>query len=591
MKSIEFPAGAPFSEQQKAWLSGFAAGLSSQLVNLKEEATSISTADRNHQTIHLLYGSQTGNAEMVAEDACEMAVNLGFRTELKDLNSISMENLEYVKEAIFVVSTHGEGEMPDNAELFWEALSATTAPRLEHLRYGVLGLGDTSYDEFCQAAKMLDIRLEQLGADRITKRLECDVDYEDFAGQWVSESLPLLRNDEIDETVELITKTERDNVTEIRSSSRSRWNKKNPFAAKLADKRLLSGEGSKKEVVHYSLDLDLSDIRYEPGDAINIVPINHSSLVDEILETLAFAPSESVKGYEPDIRELLMSRFEIVTPSKEFINALSQRLCDQELLEILTKGDKESKNDFLWGKDCLDLLKAEMKYGFTADEFVSLLKPLQHRAYSISSSQLAYEKEVHMTIASVRWNGDEREHRGVASTWLADGMTEGQEVATFVTQNKGFRLPEDDVPMIMVGPGTGVAPFRAFLQERQARQAKGGNWLFFGDQHEKCDFLYQNEIRDWHESGFLKNLDLAFSRDQEEKVYVQHRMLERGPEIYEWLQSGAYFYVCGDAERMAPDVEAALVQLIRDELGGNEESAKDYLRGLKAEKRYLRDVY
>ena len=589
MKAPDFPADAPFSDQQQAWLTGFLAGLSTQLAgdakNTQEEGAST-------KPLHVLFGSQSGNAELVAEETCEAAKSLGFTTVLSDLNSTSMGTLQEVENAIFVVSTHGEGEMPDNAELFWEELSATTAPRLENLNFGVLGLGDTDYDEFCQAAKVLDTRLEQLGALRLAERQDCDVDYEELAGSWISELLPIIKSKSpTDSGLELASVPTSEQRSEVKKKTHQ-WSKRNPFQSVLLDSRLLSRKGSKKEVRHYSLNLEASGLTYAPGDALNIVPQNHSDLVDSILAKLEFSPDTEVEGFDSTLNTLLKTQFEIVTPTKKLVTEIANRAKRSELKSLHRSDNKVAKDKFLWGKDCLDLLSIELDYPLEVNEFVDLLKPLQHRAYSISSSQLVHENEVHMTIAGVRWMQANREHRGVASTWLADGVNIGHPNPIFFTQNNNFRLPDDDdVPIIMVGPGTGIAPFRAFLQERGATGAKGKNWLFFGDQHRDCDFLYEEEITDWLEKGLLDRLDLAFSRDQQEKVYVQDRMVENSKSLYQWLEEGAYFYVCGDAERMAPDVENALLQVISNESGNGLDSAGEYLRELKLRKRYLRDVY
>ena len=589
MKTPEFPADAPFSDQQQAWLTGFLAGLRTQLAgntkNSREECAST-------KPLHVLFGSQSGNAALVAEETCEAAEGMGLATILSDLNSTSMSSLQQVENAIFVVSTHGEGEMPDNAELFWEELSATTAPRLEHLNFGVLGLGDTDYDEFCQAAKVLDTRLEQLGASRLAERQDCDVDYEELASTWISDLLPLIQSKSPTESGLELASVPSDKQRSATKNKTHKWSKKNPFPSVLLDSRLLSRKGSKKEVRHYSLNLEASSLTYAPGDALNIIPENHSNLVDLILAKLQFSPDLEVEGFDSPLHTLLKTHFEIVTPTRTLFSEIASRAKQSEIRSLYESDDKAAKEKFLWGKDCLDLLSVELHDPLDANEFVGLLKPLQHRAYSISSSQQVYENEVHMTIASVRWMQTNREHRGVASTWLADEVKIGHPSPIFFTQNNNFRLPNDDsAPIIMVGPGTGIAPFRAFLQEREATGARGKNWLFFGDQHKDCDFLYEDEIGDWLDKGLLDKLDLAFSRDQQNKVYVQNRMIENSKHLYQWLEEGAYFYVCGDAERMAPDVENALLQIISNESGKGLDSANDYLKELKLGKRYLRDVY
>lgn len=583
MKIPNIPEDAPFSVDQKTWLSGFLAGLNSRLIASSSEPAA--GGQQQGQPLDILYGTQTGNAEGVAQEAAEMAAANGFSPRVAELDAIDMDALAAMKHVLVVISTYGEGEMPDNAHIFWEAFTASTAPRLEELSFAVLGLGDTSYDEFCQAGKLMDLRFEQLGAKRLTDRVDCDVDFEDPAAEWMNTAIPLAKSDDWVPSGDAVP-------VQLAATTKSKWTRKNPYPSRVVENRLLSGDESGKEIRHFAFDLGDSGIEYEAGDALGVMPINHTDLVEAIIARIGADKDTKVSGHDAPLGELLMKQFEIMTPSKELIAQIAEKSGHIEFHEMHEKDDKKALDDFLWGKDTLDLLNLNPSLEISADEFVSWLKPLQHRAYSISSSPKAHKGEVHLTVAAVRWQYEDRQHRGVASTWLADCTDVGTEASIFLSANKSFRPPEDnDAPMIMVGPGTGIAPFRAFLEERRERGAKGKNWLLFGDQHRHCDYIYEDEITAMQNDGLVTQLDLAFSRDQEEKIYVQHRMLENSKMLFEWLEEGGYFYVCGDASRMAKDVDAALHEVIRKEGGFDADKAIDYVNELKKSKRYLRDVY
>ncbi|MBB42753.1 MAG: sulfite reductase subunit alpha [Rhodospirillaceae bacterium] len=578
------PSDAPFNDQQRSWLDGFIAGLNSQQFANKNKKLAEQT--QNQITMNILFGTQTGNAEELANDAAALATTRGFESKLHELDSIDLNVLAEMEQALIIVSTYGEGEMPDNANFFWDSLSAATAPRLDKLNYAVLALGDTSYDEFCQAGKLIDIRLEQLGAIRSAQRIDCDVDYEDSAARWLDEAIPVLET--------LVTNNTSSQSVEkpktLVEKTRPKWNKKNPYLAGVLENRLLSGLGSRKEIRHISFDLSESLINYEPGDSIGVIPTNAADLVEKILVRIGANFDDVVSGFDHSLGFLLTNKFEISTPSRDFVHKLESRANSPELSEVFL--DKLKLEKFLWGRDILDLLNLDTDLKLCAEEILSWLKPLQHRAYSISSSQKAWEKEVHLTVAAVRWSLNDREHKGVASTYLADCVHADQKTGIFLSSNKNFRPPNDDsVPMIMVGPGTGIAPFRAFLQERQVTGASGMNWLFFGDQHKKCDFLYKDELETMKESGVLDRLDLAFSRDQSEKIYVQKLMIEEGKALFSSLEDGGYFYVCGDASRMAKDVEKTLHYIVSKHGEFSSEKTEEYIKNLKREKRYLRDVY
>ena len=580
MKLPFIPEDAPFTGDQKSWLSGFLAGMQSAKA-IAGSQTSVAGA-LAAPVLNILYGTQTGNAEGLAMDAATVARAQGFDAVVQGLDDVSIDAFSVMKRVIITIATYGEGEMPDNAGLFWESIYSTDMPRLPDMQFGILALGDTSYDEFCQAGKLLDTRLEQLGATRLVDRLDCDVDYEDIADEWINKTIPLANSGNV---IVPAVETSPQVVKSI-------WNRKNPYPAKVSVNKLLSGPSSGKEIRHYEIDLADSGLTYETGDALNVMPVNDGVLVKKLTERLSVDRDIVLEGQEKSIVDLLTYQYEISTPSRNLIAAVEAQAKHEKFSHVLKNGDKEALADFLWGKDTLDLLSLNSEITFTADEFLGLLKPLQHRAYSISSSPSKHLGSVHLTVASVRWREEGRDHLGVCSTFLADRVTANGTAGVFVSPNKAFRIPaNDDAPMIMVGPGTGVAPFRAFLEERQMRGAKGKNWLFFGDQTRDSDFIYEQQLLEMQAVGVLSRLDLAFSRDQKEKIYVQNKMHECSVELYQWLEKGAYFYVCGDATRMAKDVDQALRDIVATQANLSADQATDYVNNLKREKRYLRDVY
>ncbi|MEM6393999.1 MAG: sulfite reductase subunit alpha [Planctomycetota bacterium] len=579
------PNDAPFSGDQKAWLSGFLAGLHSRVAMFDQAAAAASggaaaQAPAATKPIDILYGTQTGNAEGLANEAAALAKTRGFQPRVKEFDAVTMDELVEMENMVAVISTYGEGEMPDNAQIFWDSLSASTAPRLERLSFAVLALGDTSYEHFCQAGKLLDTRLEQLGANRLADRLDCDVDYEEPAAAWLEANLPdAAPGTAVADTPKL-------------PAANTGWSRKNPYRAKVIENTVLSGPKSAKEIRHIAFDLGDSGLEYQAGDALGVIPVNQPDLVQAWLDRLGATADTNIPGKDQTLGELLSTGLEIMTPSKELIENLEPLVKDDELTRVLHGGDKQAIDDYLWKKDALDLLNLKPDLQLDPATVVGWLKPLQHRAYSISSSPKAHPGEVHLTVAAVRWDYNDRPHRGVCSTFLADHVPAGEEAGMFMMANKSFRVPEDDtVPMVMVGPGTGVAPFRAFLEERKHRGATGDNWLFFGDQHRESDFIYEDEITAMSEAGVLNRLHLAFSRDQKEKIYVQHRMEENGKDLYAALQEGGYLFVCGDATRMAKDVDAALHRVIETHGGYSPEAAVEYVNDLKRQKRYVRDVY
>lgn len=585
------PVDAPFSAAQESWLAGFIAGIAAAG---KKVAASAPTT-----TIDVLFGTQTGNAEFLADELVAGAKARGLGGRASALDAVTPEQLAEMSHVLVVTSTYGEGEMPDNAGLFWDAIQASTVPRLEGLQYAVLGLGDTSYDEFCQAGKLLDTRFEQLGATRIHDRVDCDVDFEDPAALWTAAVLGRLAAEAGATAAPGATTgggagdgaaaTSGAGATRA-SRPGSQWNKRNPYPSRLVENRLLSSPRSAKEIRHYEFDLGDSGIEYAAGDALAVVPVNDEVFVADLLEQVGANGGEAFDGRP--ITEVLRTDREIRTPSKDLIADLVQRAPSSELAAVVAHGDKHELDRWLWGRDVLDLLRDAGPAAPGLDELLPNLRPLQARQYSISSSPLAHPDRIHLTIASVRYGDPHRMYAGVASTFLADRVDPDGTVDVYLQPNASFGVPADEsAPMIMIGPGTGVAPFRGFLHERAVSGATGRNWLFFGDQHRDTDFVYRDELTELQEQGVLDRLDLAFSRDQAEKVYVQTRMLERSAELFAWLEDGGHVYVCGDASRMAKDVEAALLQVIRTGRGRGEDDAQAYLADMRRAKRYVRDVY
>ena len=576
------PADAPFSAQQESWLAGFIAGIAA--AGRRESASATAPT----ATIDVLFGTQTGNAEFLAGELVAAAHTRGLGGTATALDEVTPDQLAAMSHVLVISSTYGEGELPDNAALFWESLQSDTAPRLEGVRYAVLGLGDRGYDDFCQAAKLIDTRLEQLGAGRLHERVDCDVDFEEPATEWTTAVLDRLvaetgATGETGETGETGSSGEGAAVPRPRST----WNKRNPYRSRLAVNRLLSAPHSAKEIRHYEFDLGDSGITYAAGDALAVVPLNDEALVGALLEHLGASEDE-------EAAQLLRTEREIRTPSKELIADLVERAPSGELAAVVAQGTRSDLDSWLWGRDVLDLLRTTAPATApTLPELLPLLRPLQARQYSISSSPLAHPDRIHLTVASVRYGSGQRRYEGVASTYLADRTgAEGTTVGIYVQPNASFGVPaDDDAPMVMIGPGTGIAPFRGFLHERAARGASGRNWLFFGDRHRETDFVYEDELSELRARGVLTELDLAFSRDQAEKVYVQTRMRERSRELYGWLEDGAHVYVCGDASRMAKDVEAALLGVVAEQRGRGDDDAAEYLADLRRAKRYVRDVY
>lgn len=589
------PDSAPFTPEQRAYLNGFFAGLFSRVPATGGQPTQPPAA-KPLEPLTILFGSQTGNCEKLAKRITKEAGKHGFAPTSHDLAKYPTTQLASEKTLLIVTSTYGDGEPPDNAKAFWDFLTSDAAPKLGNLRFTLCALGDSNYPKFCKFGKDVDARLEALGATRAHPRTDCDVEYEELFEKWLSGAVRALVSTAAPAVVSGASPAASGGAPDAvpGAAALPEYSKTNPFPARLLTNRRLNVPGSGKDVRHFEIALHGSGLNYEVGDALGVVPQNDPALVGELLAALGANGDESVTGRNGgavSLRDALTSHYEITRIPKPLLEAFAARSGDELLKRVTSPTANGELTKFLWGREIIDLLIGHPTVKFAPAEFIGLLRKLQPRLYSISSSPKAHPGEVHLTVGAVRYESLGRARAGVCSTFLADRVTPETPVPVFVHSNKAFRPPVPDAPLIMVGPGTGIAPFRAFLEERRATGAKGKNWLFFGDQKSSTDYLYREEVESFQKDGVLARLDLAWSRDQTEKVYVQQRMLENAGELFAWLETGAGFYVCGDASRMAKDVDTALHQIIEKAGGKTPEQAADYVKALKVAKRYQRDVY
>jgi sulfite reductase (NADPH) flavoprotein alpha-component len=583
------------SEVQKVWLSGYLAALHKVEAPMAAGFQAVSAANGAviSKEVTVLFGSQSGNSQKLAKVLTGKLQEHGFHVTLSSMSDFKTNALKKVENLLVVVSTHGDGEPPDNAISFHEFLHSKRAPQLVGLRFSVLALGDTSYELFCQTGKEFDKRLEELGGKRLTPRVDCDVDYDEQASEWMNHVLASLSETS---ATQVAAASAIVGGAVIGSGAQIEYSRSNPFQAVVLENLNLNGRGSDKETRHLEISLEGSNLEYEPGDCLGIYPKNHPDLVRELIDAMGWKAEELVPinkvGEERTLEEALSSHFEITVLTKPLLEQAVKLSSGNGLQELLAEGREQELRDYVRNRDLLDLVEDYDLKGVPSKEFVSILRKLPPRLYSISSSLKSYADEVHLTIRNVHYQAHGRERYGVCSSYIADRLETGDTLPVFVQHNPNFKLPANpDAPLIMIGPGTGVAPFRAFLGEREELGAKGKTWLFFGDQHFSTDFLYQLEWQRWLKKGVLTHMDVAFSRDTSEKVYVQHRMLEKSKELYQWLQAGGHVYVCGDEKKMAHDVHAALVTILQQEGGLDSEEAVAYLKRMQQEKRYQRDVY
>jgi sulfite reductase (NADPH) flavoprotein alpha-component len=576
------------SPEQRAWLSGFLAGYQAATGPTAQAALAAPAAATTKKVpLLILYATESGNSETLAANVRKAAQKLGFAPRVADVADITPAEAAKAENLLLIAATWGEGDPPQRATDFLQALLAEDAPRFDKTRFGVLALGDRAYVNFCSTGHLFDERLTALGGTRLAPVVECDVDFEKAATAWIKSTLETLKRETIDkaapadEGAVIHVDFARSAVGE-EDEAEPAYTRNTPFEAEIRELINLNGTGSSAETWHAELSLEGSGLAHEPGDALGIVPRNDPTLVDEIL---------ALTGLSGDATALtaLTEAQDITTVTRPQVEAYA-KLTDSAALKTLA-ADADALKAWLPGRQVIDLLEAA-PIKLDASQLTSLLRPLPGRLYSIASSRLLAEDEAHLLVSAVRYETHGRKRAGVASVDVAERRRAGQTIKVYLKPNPHFRLPADpDRAVIMIGPGTGVAPFRAFMQQREATEAKGRNWLIFGNRHFTHDFLYQLEWQDWQKSGLLTRIDTAFSRDQRQKIYVQHRIWEQRAELMRWIADGAAIYVCGDANAMAKDVHAALIRAIADQTGKDETAATAQLDTLRRENRYLRDVY
>ncbi|RAR38915.1 assimilatory sulfite reductase (NADPH) flavoprotein subunit [Paenibacillus sp. MDMC362] len=587
------------TESQRTWLSGFIAALQGteaaaavaaapQANTLAAVSAPVATATKE---VTVLYGSQTGNGHGLSKKLSKKLEEVGLQVTMSSMSDFKPNNLKKLQNLLIIVSTHGEGEPPDNAIPFYEFLHSKRAPQVDHLQYSVLALGDTSYEFFCQTGKDFDKRLEELGGKRLTPRVDCDVDFDESAAEWMNQVLLSLNEAGAGSSV-----VENGSAVALSDSTESEFSRSNPFQAEILENLNLNGRGSDRETRHIEISLEGSKLQYEPGDSLGVYPENHPQLVDDLIAAMGWNADEAVvinkQGEARALRDALLRHYEITVLTKPLIEQVVNISGNEGLRTLLEPGHEQDLRTYIEERDLLDLVQDYGLQQVAASDFVSILRKIPARLYSIASSSKAFPDEVHVTVRTVRYEAHGRRRYGVCSVQLAERLKAGDTLPVYIQHNPNFKLPENpDTPIIMIGPGTGVAPFRAFLGEREETGAEGKSWLFYGDQHFSTDFLYQIEWQRWLKDGVLTRMDVAFSRDTDKKVYVQHRMLEKSKDLYQWLQEGACVYVCGDEKKMAHDVHSALGSILEQEGRMSPEEAAEYLTLMQQQKRYQRDVY
>jgi len=562
-----------FDRTQLIWSSGFLAGLagSTAPVAISDEPTP--------ETWHVFFATETGNSREIAQQLANSSKTAGLKTELHDLRDTRPKVLKKIRHAVFVLATHGLGEPAEGSEAFFDFWFSAKAPKLAELDYSILALGDSSYADFCEIGRLFDARLGELGATRVVERVECDLDFESPATDWAQE---ILRHAQ-----ETAVKVDAPRVAHLSAVPASpAYSRRKPYHSEILTRQAITGRGSSKDVRHIELDLEESGLVYQPGDSLAVLPTNSTQIVDALLNAVELKDDDvvTIDGEPASLRDALTSGKEITTLSRPILDAAADS--HPELQEILA--DREQFADYLDTRQLIDLIQ-EYPVDWKPQQLADALRKLTPRSYSIASSPDAVPDEAHLTVGIVNYEKFGRQHWGTASNFLISDATHAP---VFVEPNENFRLPSDgDAPIIMVGAGTGVAPYRAFVQHRREHGHDGRNWLIFGDRNVSSDFLYQLEWLRYRKDGLLTNLDVAFSRDQSGKDYVQHRLKENGAQIYSWLEEGAQFYVCGDAKYMAGDVHDALQSILQQHGGLNDEQAQEYLNTLRRERRYQRDVY
>jgi sulfite reductase (NADPH) flavoprotein alpha-component len=575
------------SPTQLAWVGGYFAGLSVQGGGPAIAPGAGPSGSDNVLTI--LYGSQTGHSHSVAEELRDAVQEAGVPVELISMGKFKEKNLKKLKYVLVVISTQGEGDPPDDALSLVEYMNSNKAPKLEDFQFGVLGLGDSSYQFFCKTSTDFDAKLEELGGSRVLDLVSLDVDFDDGADAWIPEAIAKMK--------ELIPEGDvpaaglAGGSFGAATAPTAQYTRKKPLATRLLTCQKITGRDSEKDIRHIEIDLEGSGMTYQPGDSLGVWFKNDEELVTHLLVLLQIDAQATVqiRDESKTIHAALVETYELTLLHPSFVTEYAELADSDELRNI--GGETESLRAYIEDRQIIDVVR-QSPAKVDAQAFIALLRKLTPRLYSIASSQFEVDEEVHLTLGVVEYEAYEHHHLGGASGYLAHRLQEGEDVSVYVESNDNFRLPEDPAkPVIMIGPGTGIAPFRAFVQERAAKEASGENWLFFGNPHFSEDFLYQTEWQEFLDDGALTRIDLAFSRDQDHKIYVQHRIVEQADELWVWIQKGAHIYICGDESRMAHDVHTALIEVIKTKGGQSEEEAENYLVELRKQGRYQKDVY
>lgn len=595
------PENAPFTAEQRAWLNGLLAGLFST------SAPPAAALSKPSHRIAVLYASQSGTAEGLARKLAKELKAQGHVPAVSTLVGYTPAALAAEKYALILASTYGNGDAPDGVQPFYEQLCSEHFPRFEGLSYAVLALGDKHYEHFCKFGKDLDAKLIALGANPLCDRMDCDVDVDQPFERWKSAVIPRLNEAAAGHKTtrpavalaaadgETMLAGEGLSASAAKTAPAATFSRDNPLLAPLVDKRELTRDESTKSTLHLAFSIEGTGLHYDVGDACGVIPQNDLNLVAEILQTLRFNGNEQVqcgKAGKTTLHDALTHHLQITLLNRKIVKEYATKGKCAKLLDLLVPEQQEPLQRYVYGRGLIDLLVEYPGVIEEPAELVAMLPKLTPRLYSISSSPLAHQGQIHTTVAVVRYRSYNRERGGVCSTLFADRSTLSDRLPIYIQPNKKFKLPQDsDAPIIMIGPGTGIAPFRGFLHERRALGAKGRNWLFFGERSAATDYLYREELESMRADGHLTRLDTAFSRDQEDKIYVQDRMMEHAPLFWSWLEDGASVYVCGDATRMAKDVHAALHRIIEKEGGMPAQTAEEYVHALKDAHRYHRDVY
>ncbi len=582
--------------EQQIWLTGYLTAQQGAVAQTTEAPQQVAeyvlnneseSQTNNDRHITVVYGSETGNAQSLAEIFADRLVEHNYTVKLTAMDEIKQKEFKKVEDLFVITATHGEGDPPDNALTFHEFIHSRKAPKLENLRFSVLALGDESYEYFCQTGKDFDAKLLELGAERLTDRQDCDLDFDDLAEKWMNKNIEILNQSTGHGSTVTSTET-------VQSAKEKRYSKSNPYKAEVLENINLNGRGSNKEVRHVELLLDNYGESFEPGDCVVVLPQNEPEIVTLLIETLGWDKDIEIPinddGDTLPLEKALTEHFEITKLTKPLLQKAAELFGNTELLSQIDNA--EWIQQYVDGRDVIDLLIEFPTSELKPETFYKLLRKLPAREYSIASSYEATPDEVHITVGAVRYEAHERTRKGVCSVQLAERIQPGDTLPIYLKKNPNFKFPfDEETPVIMIGPGTGVAPFRSYMQEREELGLSGNTWLFFGEQYFTTDFLYQTEWQAWLKDETLAKLDLAFSRDTEEKIYVQHRIAQQSELFYQWLQDGAAIYVCGDEKHMAKDVHDTIRSVIEQEGDMSEADAEAYLTQMKQEKRYQRDVY